>query len=165
MKSPRSLSSWSYVCRTKLVHAGLGLVLATGAVAAKDQAAKPAKPASAPSSAPKPEVALVIPQSVFDANPSKGRNPFFPQSARDPKKPDKAPVSSRFPEGVRLGGISGFPARPLAIINDKSFAPGETGEIKIDGRSVTVRVVSIKEHSVIVTINGLTQEIFLRNEK
>jgi hypothetical protein len=136
-------------------------MLVTGAVAAKDQPAARAKPTNAPA----PTVALVIPQSVFVANPTKGRNPFFPQSARDPKKPDKAPVSSRFPEGVRLGGISGFPARPLAIINDKTFAAGETGEIKINGRGVAVRVDSIKEHSAIMTINGITQEIALPNEK
>ena len=163
MKSPLSLSSWSYVCRARFAPAGLGLLLAAGAVTAKDKPAAPAAPA-ARTNAPAPVVELVIPQSVFNSNPQAGRNPFFPHSAIDPKRPDKAPISSRFPEGVRLGGISGFPARPLAIINDVTFASGETGEIKIDGRRVLVRVVSVKETSVIMTINGITEEKSLRKE-
>lgn len=160
MKSPRSLSSWSCVCRAKLGRTGLGLLLVAGTVTAKDQPAAHAKPTNAPA----PAVALVIPQSVFVSNPQKGRNPFFPNSTRDPKKPDSVPTSPRFPEGIRLGGVSGFPARPLAIINGVTFAPGETGEVKIDGRRVTVRVDAVKEHSVLMTINGITEEKTLRDK-
>ena len=157
MNARRSLSSWSAVCRAKLAQAGLGLLLAAGAVTAKD------KPAAPTTNAPAPVVETVIPQSVFVANPQTGLNPFFPRSARSAKLPDAAPVS-RFPDDVRLGGISGFPARPLAIINGVTFASGETGEIKINGRRVRVHIESVKEHSVIMTINGLTEEKFLRKE-
>ena len=157
MKPPRTLFSCFSGRRAVFAHAGLGLLLSPGALTAKD------KPAASAASTNTPAVALTIPQSVFATNSAVGRNPFFPQSASNPKTAGAAPVS-RFPEGVRLGGISGFPARPLAIINGKTIAPGETDEVKIDGRRVVVRVVSVKETSAVITINGITEERFLRKE-
>lgn len=134
-------------------------MLAAGAVTAKDQPAVPA----APTNAPAPVVGPVIPQSVFVSDPQVGRNPFFPHSARDAKASDTV-SSSRLPEDVRLGGISVSATRRLAIINGVTFASGETGEIKINGRRVTVRVGAVKENSAIMTINGVTEEKFLRKE-
>jgi hypothetical protein len=155
MKSFRFITSWSSCRRAKLAPAGLALLLTTGIVAAKDRAAASATPTNASAAE------LVIPLSVFNAGPQAGRNPFFPRSVRDNKASETAPAA-RFPDEVKLRGISVSPSRRLAIINDVTIAAGETGEIKINGRRVTVRVIAVKENSVVITIDGITEEKFLR---
>jgi hypothetical protein len=108
---------------------------------------------------------LTVPQSVFDADLPTGRDPFFPNSKRR-AVPDsgtsETPSEARFPDQVRLSGVSGTPDSRLAIINHRTFAVGETNLIRAGGRSFAVRVEAIKETSAVITINGITREIHLR---
>lgn len=140
---------------------GLVFVLTAGGLVAKETPGKAAGAASPPTT----NAAPAIPQSVFNTDPQFGRDPFFPRSARRSAQAatetETAPTS-RFPQGVRLSGISVSATRRLAIINRATFAAGESGEIKIENRRVPIRVEAVKDNSVVVTINGITEEIFLR---
>lgn len=74
-------------------------------------------------------------------------------------KPHK-PKNSDLPEPawvqhINLGGISGTPGHRLAIINGKTFETGDHVTLKIDGKSVTVNCLDIREASVSISIEGM----------
>ena len=115
---------------------------------------------SAPSEKPavdtKVAEASPIPQSVFVVSAKKvdGRDPFFPTSTRLEGKvvilsTNKAPAVE-----LTLNGLSGTPENPLAIINNKTFAVGETNEISFSGSRLQVHCLEIRKDSVVVEING-----------
>lgn len=56
--------------------------------------------------------------------------------------------------GLRLQGITGYPKKPLALINGKTFAEGEEGTLRVDGKQMTIRCVGIQARSVIVVVDG-----------
>jgi hypothetical protein len=65
---------------------------------------------------------------------------------------------------ILLQGIGGTVARRLAIINGQTLEPGESVQIKIASRSVSVRCVEIKEKSVTITVDNVEAELFLRGK-
>jgi hypothetical protein len=108
---------------------------------------------------------LVIPQSLFVSEGELGRDPFFPNSARLHKKaaedPGKSqPVRLDFSRLLRLTGITGG-AKPIANINNLTFAVGEEQEVKIEGGKVKIRVVEIREKSVTVSVENQSEPIVL----
>jgi hypothetical protein len=80
-----------------------------------------------------------------------------------PPPPKTAP--DRDLQNLRLNGISGSSSARLAIINGKTLAAGETAPVKLNGRSVTIRCVSISDKSAVVTIDGQSEskELTLQN--
>ncbi|HLH54103.1 MAG TPA: hypothetical protein VKY92_10870 [Verrucomicrobiae bacterium] len=56
-----------------------------------------------------------------------------------------------------LKGISGSPAHRLAIINNETFAKGDTAKLKVDGTLVKVTCLDIRERSVVVTVGEAGQ--------
>lgn len=135
------------------------LVLVSATLTAPLRAAAPT-PKDAPSTNA-PVADVPIPLSVFDDLPN-GRDPFFPNSKRRmPKTPvvvtNQQPVvvervsKSQF---LTLSGISGVGDRRLALINNRPFKAGETGEIRIPTGSVRVECVEIREKSVLIQIEG-----------
>ena len=56
---------------------------------------------------------------------------------------------------IRLSGLTGSPDHRLAVINGKSFSPGEANFIKLAGKTVPVKCLEIGETSVIVQIGDL----------
>jgi hypothetical protein len=109
--------------------------------------------------------------SVFDDDPSHGKDPFFPNSDRikqrpiipdpipDPNKKDGQVLWDLF----ELKGISISSAKRLALINNYTLAEGETRKYKFPpDLYYNVTCISIKERSVIVRINGQTKELSLR---
>jgi tetratricopeptide (TPR) repeat protein len=64
---------------------------------------------------------------------------------------------------LRLTGISGIPPRRLAIVNGKTLAVGETTPIKLDGRNLNVRCISITDRSAQVAVDGVngTKNLYL----
>lgn len=105
-----------------------------------------------------------IPQSVFapPATPKDGRNPFFPQSVVlapvvKPSEGSKVDMS-----GLVLNGITS-PPRRTAMINGRTFEPGEAGEIKLPGGGkLLIKCESIGTDSTIIVVNGERREIHLR---
>ena len=108
---------------------------------------------------------LVIPQSLFVAEGNLGRDPFFPTSVRLHKKvaddPGKSqPVKLDFSRLLKLTGVTGG-AKPIANINNLTFAVGEEQDVKIEGGKVRIRVVEIREKSVTVTVENQSEPIVL----
>ena len=64
---------------------------------------------------------------------------------------------------LKITGLSGPANRRLAIVNNQTFAPGETAKVKLKSGEVKVLCKEIRAKSVIVQVEGATeaQEIFL----
>jgi hypothetical protein len=108
-----------------------------------------------------------IPRSVFvmPSSPKDGRDPFFPHSTR--LKP-QMPVAVRPTEvnvsELVLNGIVPSGSHPSAMINGKTFEQGEEADVKLpDGGRLPVKVLEIKEESVVITVKGQRRELRLRH--
>lgn len=123
-------------------------------------------PAPSPSAAagPKP---VDPPKSVFAGanNASEGRNPFFPNST--PEAPRATVVTKAEPAKVdvavfTLNGITS-PPRRTAMINGRTFEPGEEGEVKVrDGSKRLIKCVEIKDESAVIVFGGVRHELRMR---
>ena len=145
--------------KVSFIVALLSMIAFNQAIASDAPAKRAAKPLGI---LPVPEVA--IPQSVFavPAQPSEGRNPFFPQSASrpvvpTPNKPDQVDTTS-----IVLNGITSPPKR-TAMINGRTFEPGEEGEVRLpSGNKMLIKVEEIKAESAIILVGGQRRELRLR---
>lgn len=120
-------------------------------------------PAAQAAKSPKPafEVASVheIPKSCFSRD---GKNPFFPDSAPDKRSRGLSTNNVAQVAVFVLNGISSPPKR-TAIINNRTFEPGEEGEVKIDGGSrVLVKCLEIKDDGAVILVSGQRRELKLR---
>jgi len=105
--------------------------------------------------------------SVFNDNRNFGKDPFFPKSHRRELTPVKATdvvlKEGELPAGMVLKGLSGTKDKPLAIINNKTFGEGEEGEVRVINLLYRVKVVEIKERSIMISVNGTPpRELALR---
>jgi hypothetical protein len=145
----------------RLHRSGFAAVLASALLSVKLVGAPvPVAPTSA--TAPTPEE----PQhkSVFVDRPNFGRDPFFPNSPRRARIIEtNSPVepTANF-NNIALKGISGTPEKRLAILNNKTFEVGEEAELRISGHLTKVKCVEVREKSVVISINGVTKELFLK---
>jgi hypothetical protein len=142
--------SWSVV----MVACALLSVDSVGAPSARTPAATPAA-AAAPQEREQNK-------SVFVDRPNFGRDPFFPNSPRRGRIVQDTVVepTANF-NNIMLKGISGTSEKRLAIINNKTFGAGEEGELRISGQATKVKCVEVREKSVVISINGITRELFL----
>jgi hypothetical protein len=71
------------------------------------------------------------------------------------------------PDTLVLKGISFSRNQPLALINNQSFAVGESAKVRVETTNVLVRCLAIGEHSVRVQIvdSGREMELRLASEK
>jgi type II secretory pathway component PulC len=146
----------------KLHRGWFAAVLASALLSVKLVGA-PSPVASAPATAPAPEEPLQI-KSVFVDRPNFGRDPFFPNSDRRGKlTPTNSAVEvvANF-NNIALKGISAAAEKRLAIINNKTFEVGEEAELRISGHLTKVKCVEVREKSVVISINGVTKELFLK---
>ena len=58
---------------------------------------------------------------------------------------------------MKLQGITGPANKRLAVINNRTFAAGDAGEVKIDGKPVKLRCLEIREKSMLLQIGGVAQ--------
>jgi hypothetical protein len=65
-------------------------------------------------------------------------------------------LDTSHPQALRLSGISGPPDQRLAIINGKTFAPGEQGDVKAGTQTFRIKLQEIKERSVIISFSDET---------
>ena len=98
-------------------------------------------------------VQLVIPQSVFLTDGATGKDPFFPSSIRRIKRDDtgKPQPSRDLSVLLKLTGIAGG-VRPIATINNLTFAAGEEQDVRVEGGKLKIRVLEIREKSVVVSV-------------
>lgn len=94
---------------------------------------------------------------IMPTNPSQGRDPFFPESTR---VYDQMLANSKTNQVVKLPpltvfGISGTPGHLLAIINNHTFAAGDTGEVLTPaGDKVQIHCLEVEMNYVLVEVNG-----------
>jgi hypothetical protein len=110
------------------------------------------------------------PLSSFVDDPKVGRDPFFPRSSRRaPSTPapavvqatPQAPAIPSFGQ-FKLQGISHSANKKIALINSRTFEAGEEGEVKTTDGRARLRVVEVKESSVIILVGGTQRhELYL----
>jgi hypothetical protein len=95
---------------------------------------------------------------VMPANPSEGRDPFFPESTRPYAS---AVVASHTVEinAFSVKGISIEGGHSMAIINNHTFAVGDEGDVLTPGGRVHLRCLEIRAHSVVISVNGSRREL------
>jgi len=112
---------------------------------------------------------LVAPKSLFliPSNPQEGKDPFFPRSLR--VYASSVIVLTNTTNSVaapsldlRLNGVSGTSAHPLAIINNRTFEVGEEGELTSNSGRARLRVLDIKADYVVVQVGGERRILRLR---
>jgi hypothetical protein len=62
------------------------------------------------------------------------------------------------PNKLTLKSISGPPNRRFALINDKTFAPLESGRVHVGESNVLVRCLEIRTNSVLIQIEGASEK-------
>ncbi|MBC8094969.1 MAG: SEL1-like repeat protein [Akkermansiaceae bacterium] len=89
-----------------------------------------------------------------------GRDPF----SRSPSITPQVPETPKAPDTLLLKGISGSGARRLALINNQTFAAGETASVRVGSASRKVKCIEIRDKSVVISVEGdtATQELFLK---
>jgi hypothetical protein len=155
----------SYCGFTSVGVGALTMLLSLAAHPAPPAEKTPKKPADAKQTLSAQETA--VPTSVFvvPADPKEGKDPFFPASMRifasqQPVVPkgQKAPVIE-IP--LTLTGI--IPLK-LAMVNGRTFEPGEEGEVVANGVRKKIRCLKVKTESAIVELlpEGERRELKLR---
>jgi hypothetical protein len=127
-------------------------------------------PAAAPkAAAAEPEPA--IPQSVFTIPSTSGvaRDPFFPSRIIQAQVAKPTTTTNAAPRSVSLSclvlkGLSGTAANPLAMVNGRTMARGESAEIVTDCGRLLVHCVDITANSAIVEVGGERRELRLRSD-
>ena len=104
-----------------------------------------------------------VPRSVFATEGATGKDPFFPNSIRRIKRDDsgKQLPTRDFSALLKLTGIAGG-VKPIATINNLTFAVGEEQEVKVDGGKAKIRVLEIREKSVVISIEKQPQPVELK---
>ncbi len=102
---------------------------------------------------------VVFPKSVFVDDPG-GKDPFFPNRQRGQAVVQKPQQLSREPNwrALQLRGITGAGNQRFALINNLTFAKGEDGEVRVPNAKIKIRVLEIREKSVIILIDGLPDQ-------
>jgi hypothetical protein len=116
---------------------------------------------------PSPQLAPAnAPKSEFAFRPGFSKDPFYPRSQDVPPptvhNPSTQQSTSVVPDWIILKGISRNRDRKLAIINNYTLSEGEEFNLKRSTKLVTVRLVTIKEQSVVISVDGATKELNLR---
>ncbi|HEU0037913.1 MAG TPA: hypothetical protein VFR76_01440 [Verrucomicrobiae bacterium] len=155
--------SAALLCLALVSHGATTPTNATSTTAA----GSPATPAATPLETETPQSVFIVPTS-----PSEGRDPFFPRSTRvfAGTRTAASNVKTTQPSFVvelALKGISGTRERPLAIINNQTFAPGEENDVVTGTRHVRIRCVEINvpAETVIIQIGNERRELRLRQGK
>lgn len=91
----------------------------------------------------------VVPRSYFDYRG--GKDPFFPNRQVTGEALPQPPTPA---EAIVFRGVTGRSDRRVALINTRTFTKGEVGEIKVGTNSFKIRVIDIKDKSVIIEREG-----------
>ena len=104
----------------------------------------------------------IVPRSVFNqpANPSEGRDPFFPSSLR-PYQAAIVPGAHAVGDvgDLVMQGLSGAPGHRLAIINNVTFGVGDDAEVLTSQGRIRIHCLEINGNSVVVEANGQRHEL------
>jgi hypothetical protein len=106
------------------------------------------------------------PHSVFTipSNPSEGRDPFFPDSTRPYAVAVAATPRSVDISSLVLKGFSGTMKDRLVIINNRTFAAGDEGNVTTSTGRIYLKCIEIKTNSVVIEVDGQRHELFYINQ-
>jgi hypothetical protein len=108
---------------------------------------------------------VAIPLAMFDYAGKGVKDPFFPLSTRSPHLPVQVAAVQAFnPSLFKLKGLSGTADSPLALINNRTVAPGESALVTtVSGTKYKIHCLEIKKISVIIRVEGQFEpiEVFL----
>ena len=79
---------------------------------------------------------------------------FVPHAAKIEEAPEPA-----WEGQVKLTGLSGSRDQRLAILNGKTFAQGEKGEVKASGKVIQIHCLEIRDNSAVVEVEGYKKPI------
>lgn len=84
----------------------------------------------------------------------------------EPRRPPPAfvpiaPVKPNYYSALALKAVSGAPGNRLAMINNETFAVGDTAKVRVRDTRVTVLCKEIREDSVLITVDGKPCELKL----
>lgn len=110
---------------------------------------------------------IVLHKAAFERKPG-GKDPFFPASIRLPKAPSDTTSSNQPPRlplssYLKLTGLRPSQTRPIAMINQTPFEPGERGEVAVsvpsasgsnETQRVRIRCLEIRQETVVIHIEG-----------
>ncbi len=133
---------------------------ASAAQPVQARTAPPRQPAAKPTTAP-PADELVLIKSIFDEDALSSKDPFFPKSGRVPA-PRIATAGVALPDLVLQGIVVGPGTNRYAIINKYTIALGEEAEIRSGGKIFRIRCVEIQDKSAVISYQGSTKELTLR---
>lgn len=107
-----------------------------------------------------------ITRSVFTlpANPSEGRDPFFPDSLRPYHHAVAAPKLANV-SMLTIQGFSGRVNQRFVIINNHTFGPGDEGDVTTSAGRLHLRCVEIRTNSVVIEVGGQRHELFYTNQQ
>jgi TolA-binding protein len=68
---------------------------------------------------------------------------------------------------LKLNGLAGTKSRRVALINHRAFVANEESEIKIDGKTIKVRCLEVREDSAVIQIDGTEtlKKLFLQRAR
>jgi hypothetical protein len=156
----KSDTSFAYICVCSVV--ALWTMVAHAAPPEATKKAADSKQASATTESVTPSV-FVLPASSKD-----GRDPFFPKSERPfasqkPVTPQGTkPVPVDLP--MTLNGIIPQGQVKLAMIEGRTFAEGEEGDVRVNGVKKRIRCLKVKDESAIIELlpEGERRELKMR---
>lgn len=93
---------------------------------------------------------------------NEGRDPFYPSSTRVIATARPVTKVARGPATLELKGISGTSNRPLALINNRTFAEGDEQDVTTPQGKVKVLCLEIEGTRVRIQAEGQTRELMLR---
>ncbi len=114
----------------------------------------------------RPPAEAAFPKSIFVWEGDIGKNPFYPHSTRQrPKRAEDTgkAATQDYSQLLVLKGITGPSENRIALINNLTFTKGEEGEVRAGNGKVKIRVLEIREKSVVISIAGTApKELFLQ---
>jgi hypothetical protein len=107
-----------------------------------------------------------ITRSVFilPLNPREGHDPFFPNSNRPYEIAAAANTRTGNVTSLVLKGFSGSQNHRLVIINNHTFAAGDTGDVITSDGRVHLRCIEIKANSAVIEVGGQRHELIYSNK-
>ncbi len=157
--------------RSHLLRFRAGLFLSAGLFLAAAASAWAAQSGSAAGQAPAPSPTPAgCPKAVFSDELLTGRDPFFPDSQRRRPQAQVSQVTavaqpSSWLAQFQLKGIAWNKDRRLALINNATLAEGEKGPVKVNGQSIIIQCIEIRERSVLISIEGVKEVKEIRFSK
>jgi hypothetical protein len=104
---------------------------------------------------------------ILPSNSKEGCDPFFPKSNRPYEMAAAANMRTGNITSITslvLKGFSGSQNHRLVIINNHSFAAGDTGDVITSDGRVHLRCIEIKTNSAVVEVGGQRYELIYSNK-